>query len=74
MNFDDIAIKAITELIGESVTEDTDLNDDDFADYAQMLMLNSDDATMKSLAFDETALEAIFNIMINYCDARNLDH
>lgn len=74
MNFDELmrstALTAITELIDDS----DDLNDDDFADYAQIVMLNSTDATLKSLAHDEATLDKIYDLMIGYCDAMNISH
>jgi hypothetical protein len=60
--------------IDELLQEDDQLNDDDFADYAQIILINSTDADARALAYDETTLGMISDAMINYCDTRNISH
>lgn len=65
---------AVDELIQDSDDGLNGLNDDDFADYAQIILINSTDPAARALAYNETTLGMISAAMINYCDARNISH
>lgn len=65
---DAIAARSLIELAADAREENSPLNDDDFADFAEIELINS------KIEFTHDDLAIIARRMITICDALNINH
>lgn len=63
-----IAVRALEDLIDDSRKEGTPINDDDFADLAEIILIN------EKINFTHDDLGPICDIMIRICDNFGIAH